>query len=66
MAGAAAGDDGDLRISGVGAEVDDSVFRVESAIGVRFGYAGEGGEDEMGGIVDEVFGGHDCYRLLWN
>jgi hypothetical protein len=45
-----------LGICSVGAQVDDLIFGIEGAIGIGEGYAAEGGEDEVGWVVDEVFG----------
>ena len=41
------------------AEVDDFVFFVEGAVGVGEGDGVEGGEDEVGGVVYEMF----CYLV---
>ncbi len=56
MAGASARDDGDLGFCGVGTEVDDFVLGVEGGGGVGEGDGFEGGEDEVGWVVYEVFG----------
>lgn len=48
--------DGNLLLGSIGTEINDLVFTVESAIRVGEGDAIKGGEDEMRGIVDEVFG----------
>lgn len=63
MTAASAGNDGDLRFGGIGTKVDDLVLWVEGGGGVGFGDGGEGGEDEVGGVVYEVFG---CILLDWS
>lgn len=55
VAAAAAGDDGDLGRAG-GLAVDDFVGDVALQRGVCVGEGEEGGGDEVGWVVDEVFG----------
>lgn len=59
MAGATAGDDGDLG-SGIGRRtaVDDFVVYIEGNGGVCESEAMEGRSDKVGRVVDEVFGRH--------
>jgi hypothetical protein len=59
VAGPAAGDDGDAGLiarGGAGADVDGLVGGVEGRVGVGQGDALEGAIDEMGRVIDEVFG----------
>lgn len=56
MTGSAAGNDGDLWFCGIWPKVDGSTFFVEGGVGVREGDTVEGGEDEVGWVVYEVFG----------
>ena len=58
VAGASARDDGDLGFGGIRAEVDNLILFLESTVGVCDGDRLESGEDEVGGVVDEVF----CFR----
>ena len=62
MPAAAAGDEGDV-FGGGGGGVDDFVGSVEGEGGVGEGNGVEGGVDEVGWVVDEVF---CCERFsLW-
>jgi len=45
-----------LWFGSVGTEVDDFVLCIEGGCRVSEGYGFQGGEDELGWIVDEVFG----------
>lgn len=56
MAAASTRDDGDLWFCGIRAEIDYFVFFVEGTVRVGDGDGFEGGEHEMRGVVDEVFG----------
>lgn len=61
MAGASARDDGDL-LSSIGrrATVDDFIVHIQGDGWVCNSEAAESRRDEVGRIVDEVFGGHDA------
>lgn len=56
MTGSTAGHDRDLRWPSIGAKVEDFVLGVESNIWIRIRYAPAGRVDELGRIVDEMFG----------
>lgn len=55
MASSTTGDERDLRLCGVGSEVDDLVLCIQCICGVRLGGGLQSRLDQMRGIVDEVF-----------
>ena len=55
MAAASAGDDGDLWLGGIRAKVDNLVLGIEGGGRVGLSDRFEGRENEVRGVVDEVF-----------
>ena len=62
MASSTTSDERDLRLCGVGSEVDDLVFCIQGVCGVRLGGGLQSRLDQMRGIVDEVF----CCEVMFS